>query len=304
MINANELIQGDNLVQKLEQLFPRRSENSLIKLVRVACYYEEFAQALPASLWLNSQGYKVGFNIMQISERQENELEMICKLVKKFPVEVLYFADSLGSMTLKDTKNVIKHLKNNCKIPLGCHFHDNLGLALNNSLFAIENGITWVDSTITGMGRGPGNCQTEEILIELLSKFNSFNTNDVSTIINIISKHFEKLKQKYKWGKNIYYYLSGKLGIHPSYLQNIIADPIFSHDDRLAFINQLAKRKLYKFDSKYLSKGMLNLDKVDSYGKFDPKQIFKDREVLNLATGPSSKKYSNEIERYIKKKNH
>ena len=57
----------------------------------------------------------------------------------------------------------------------------------------------------------------------------------------------------------------------------------------LAFINQLAKEKLYKFDSKYLSKGMLNLDKVDSYGKFDPKQIFKDREVLILATGPSSK---------------
>ena len=38
---------------------------------------------------------------------------------------------------------------------------------LSNSLTAIDNGVTWVDSTISGMGRGPGNVKTEIALIAL-----------------------------------------------------------------------------------------------------------------------------------------
>ena len=36
--------------------------------------------------------------------------------------------------------------------------HDNLGVALSNSLMAYDQGVNWIDSTVTGMGRGPGKC--------------------------------------------------------------------------------------------------------------------------------------------------
>ena len=45
-----------------------------------------------------------------------------------------------------------------------CLAHNNLNLALKNSITAIKNGFNWIDSTILGMGRGPGNLKTEDIL--------------------------------------------------------------------------------------------------------------------------------------------
>ena len=50
---------------------------------------------------------------------------------------------------------------------LGIHTHDNLERALSNTLTSIKEGVTWVDSTITGMGRGPGNTKTEYLILEI-----------------------------------------------------------------------------------------------------------------------------------------
>ena len=137
-------------------------------------------------------------------------------------------------------KNIFEFIKGDCDIPLGIHTHDNLGLALSNSLAALDYGAEWVDSTILGMGRGPGNCKTEEILIELN---NSKGLHKISPIIEIISKHFLKLKNLHKWGTNPYYYIGGKFGIHPSYIQEIMNDKLFSPDDKLALIEKLKNKK-------------------------------------------------------------
>ena len=47
---------------------------------------------------------------------------------------------------------------------MGIHAHDNLSLALSNTKYANKLGVTWLDSTIKGMGRGPGNTKTEELI--------------------------------------------------------------------------------------------------------------------------------------------
>ena len=39
---------------------------------------------------------------------------------------------------------------------IGIHTHNNLGKAVSNSIEVIEKSATWIDSTVTGMGRGPG----------------------------------------------------------------------------------------------------------------------------------------------------
>ena len=54
---------------------------------------------------------------------------------------------------------------------MGLHAHNNLKLALRNSLFAIDLGFNWIDCTILGMGRGPGNLITEDILNKFDKKF-------------------------------------------------------------------------------------------------------------------------------------
>mgnify|MGYP003314358115 CR=1 FL=1 len=69
------------------------------------------------------------------------------------------------------SKEITNLIRSNWSGPLGIHTHDSQGLALSNTLESIKCNITWLDSTITGIGRGPGNAKTEELIIEL-QKFN------------------------------------------------------------------------------------------------------------------------------------
>ena len=65
---------------------------------------------------------------------------------------------------------------------------NNLNLAKTNAIIANRNGVKWIDSTVTGMGRGPGNLKTEDILQFLKVK------NLRLILHKLINKHFLKLK--------------------------------------------------------------------------------------------------------------
>ena len=121
--------------------------------------------------------------------------------------------------------------------PVGIHTHDNMGLALQNTLKAKKLGATWLDSTVMGMGRGPGNAKTEELMINLPEKINGLA--NIISLIDLIDKYFKPLKQKYDWGKNIFYFLSGKYNIHPTYIQKMINDSRYDTNDILAVIEKL-----------------------------------------------------------------
>ena len=130
----------------------------------------------------------------------------------------------------------IKILRTYWKGDLGIHTHNNLGKAIANSLSSIQNGVNWVDCTVTGMGRGPGNAQTEYLLIEMQNiKKRNF---DISPVLKLINSHFGPMQQKYKWGSNPYYYLAGKHGIHPTYIQEMLMIN-FEENEIMAAIDQL-----------------------------------------------------------------
>ena len=100
---------------------------------------------------------------MQISEIQLDNLKKIISFLKSNNIKILYLADSLGSLTPKKLNYIISKIKYyNWNGELGIHAHNNLKLALKNSLLAIDKNFKWVDCTITGMGRG--NLKTEDIL--------------------------------------------------------------------------------------------------------------------------------------------
>ena len=167
MVNGADLCTAAGCEAALETLFPMPASQSPVDLVRVACHFHELESALPAVDWLHTRGYRVGLNLMQISERTSDELKALASMVENVPVDVLYFADSMGGMTSEDVTEVIRMLREHWQGPIGVHTHDNLGLALANTLSAADGGATWLDSTVTGMGRGPGNARTEELAIEL-----------------------------------------------------------------------------------------------------------------------------------------
>lgn len=300
MVNASELLADSNPLNVLGQLFPLTpDEGSPVRLVRIACHFHEFERSLVAVSWLKSKGYLVGFNIMQIADRDHGEIKALAKEASNYEIDVLYFADSMGGMTPGGIASIVKWLREEWGGPLGIHTHDNLGLAMSNTLRALDEGVTWVDSTVTGMGRGPGNAKTEELAIELSQRRQ--NVINLVPLLTLIRKYFRPLQEQYGWGTNPYYYLSGTYGIHPSYVQVMLNDSRYSEEDLLSVIEYLHIYGGKKFNLNILDAARNFYDGASS-GDWCPIDYFKDRDVLILGSGLGVRNYRSAIVRYIKNK--
>lgn len=297
MVNGSELVGDVPQQEALERLFPNTAADSPVGLVRIACHVHEFAESLPAANWLKERGYKVGFNLMQVADRTEQEIKELARQAKAYPLDALYFADSMGSMSPDQTAQIIQWLRSEWDGALGIHTHDNLGLALSNTLRALDEGVTWVDSTVTGMGRGPGNARTEELAIELAERRGK--QINLVPLMALLREHFVPMQNHYGWGTNPYYYLAGKYGIHPTYIQEMLSDSRYSEEDVLAVIDHLRAVGGKKFSLNTLDAAR-HFYRGEAKGSWSPKQIFAGRDVLLLGTGPGVAQHRQALERYIR----
>ena len=102
-------------------------------------------------------------------------------------------------------------------------------MAYANALQAIESGASYIDSTLTGIGRGAGNTQTE-----FLSYFlKELSLDQIVAISEIIEKYFKPLKKEYLWGENYFYYLSGLHNQSASLMHNLINNKAYSEKSLL-----------------------------------------------------------------------
>ena len=298
MVNGADLCTRIGCIGALERLFPRPALETPVDLVRFACHLHELPNALPASGWLKDRGYRVGFNLMQIADRTHAEVQELTAMASDWPIDVLYFADSMGSMTPDDTALMVGWLREGWKGDLGIHTHDNMGLALANTLRAQAEGVSWLDATVTGMGRGPGNARTEELAIEA-EALRSRRSNLVP-LMALIRQTFGPMKAQYGWGTNPYYYLAGKYGIHPTYIQEMIGDARYDDEDILAVTHHLRAEggKKFSFDS---------LDAARQFyrgkprGTWKPAELMAGREVLILGSGPGVAAHASALEAYVRR---
>lgn len=298
MVNAAELMLPEKEQQAaLAQLFPLACDESRVDIVRVACHVHEFERALPASRWLKDLGFTVGFNIMQIADRDQGEVETLSRLASEWPLDVLYFADSMGGMDPDQAGRIISWLRKYWEGPMGIHTHDNMGLALQNTLHAIDNGVTWVDATVTGMGRGPGNAKTEYVALEL-ERLDQLRPN-ITPLMGLIRKHFGPLQVKYGWGTNTFYYLSGKYGIHPTYIQEMLGDSRYDEEDVLAVIDHLRIEGGKKYSANTLDAAR-HFYSGEPRGSWRPSELFENRDIVILGAGPGVSEHRNAIESFIR----
>ncbi len=298
MVNGSELTSGVPLADVIETLFPLGAEDTPVKLVRIACHVHEFEAALPAVTMLKAKGYQVGFNLMQVADRSEQEIRALANKANEFDLDVLYFADSMGSMNPDQVSEIVQVLRSEWEGEIGIHTHDNLGLGVSNTLRALDDGVTWVDSTVTGMGRGPGNSRTEELVVEIAER-RKIQLNMVP-LLKLVNQYFKPMQNHYGWGTNPYYYLAGKHGIHPSYVQEMLSDSRYGEEDILSVINHLSMEGGKKFSVSTLDYAR-SFYTGDPRGSWDPSDDLEGREVLLLGTGPGVLQHHNAIEAFIKK---
>ena len=298
MINASEILdEGSYSEHKLNQLFPKDSEESNISIVRIASHTYEFLEALKAVKNLKTKGFKIGFNLMQVSECEPEELILLAKEASKYPIDVLYFADSLGNMNSEKVLSVIEIIRTHWDGALGIHAHDNMGMGLLNSLYALKKGITWVDSTITGMGRGAGNVKTELLAIEI-SDLRNIELN-IKPLLSLISSKFKSLKAKHGWGTNPFYYLSGKNSVHPTYVQEMMVDSRYEEEDIISVIQNLGSKGGKKYSKNSLLEARNYYSQI-SQGSWSPLDLFEGKEVILIGPGPGVSSHKRAIEDYIK----
>lgn len=300
MVNASELIDHiDGPEAAVTRLFSPEAD-SPVTMVRIAGHAAEINSVLTACQWLKRNGYKVGLNLMQIADRTQTELEMLGKLASSIELDVLYFADSLGSLQPNQTAEIIQKIRSHWHGDIGIHTHDNMGYAMANSLAAVAQGVTWIDCTVTGMGRGPGNAQTELIVLErgdILDK-----TINPVPLLSLVENHFKPMKARYGWGKNPYYYLAGKYGIHPTYVQQMLSDVRYGETEILSAIAQLKNGQAKSFSTEVLETS-LNTLQGQSSGAWTPSTQIGGREVLIVGSGESISDHKVEIEQLIAARN-
>ncbi|MFJ4055418.1 aldolase catalytic domain-containing protein [Pseudomonas sp. NPDC089743] len=297
MINASDFVSDiEKIESRLEQLF-NHADDSPLSLVRIACHVHEFEKALPAAAWLKGQGYMVGFNLMQVADRPLDELSRLARAASQFPIDVLYFADSMGSMNPTKIHEVVKAFKVGWGGQLGIHTHDNMGQALANTIAAVESGVDWVDGTVTGMGRGPGNVKTEYLVLAL-EAHRSRNCN-ITPLLTLIREHFQPMQVKHGWGSNPYYYLAGKYGIHPSYIQEMLADTRYNEEDILAVIDHLKTEGGKKFSLSTLEAAR-HFFRGEPRGNWNPTPMLEGKDILILGAGPGVCTHRTAIETFIR----
>ena len=296
MINASDLLDSTKSkfkINVLKKILPLKSSKK-IYFLRVACHHEEVFKLNSFFQYMKKFKIKIFINIMQISEINENKLIKICKFLKNKNTSVIYLADSLGALTEKKLKFILHIMKQRWKKQIGIHAHDNLNLALKNTLFAIKNNVSWIDSTLTGMGRGPGNLKTEEIL-----KF--FNAHTKKKKFNQMVKKFKNLKKIYKWGSNTYYRMAAKDKIHPTYIQKILNDKRYKKKDYIKIIKHLKNSGASQYNPYKLINSAYFISNKPK-GTLDPTSLLKGKNILILGAGKKLSNSSKKIEKIIKTK--
>jgi len=89
------------------------------------------------------------------------ELAEQAKLMESYGADCVYVTDSAGALTPRHYRERIRALKETIGIAVGVHAHNNLGMAVANSLAAVEEGATFADGCCGGLGAGAGNAPLE-----------------------------------------------------------------------------------------------------------------------------------------------
>ncbi len=96
----------------------------------------------------------------------------ISKLLEDCGINRIRIADTLGILDPITTYSLIKELRENVRVDLGIHTHNDFGMATANAISAFIAGVNYIDVTACGLGERAGNAALEEVVSFLSKKFN------------------------------------------------------------------------------------------------------------------------------------
>lgn len=251
---------------------------NVISMVRLAVAPENTYRAIGLARKVRELGFEVGFNVMYASKWED---EFYTKNVIKELNSVanyFYIVDSYGGLFPEDVEQIISKLKQSLTIPIGFHGHNNLEMALINSLTALQAGATIIDATVSGMGRGAGNCKTE-LLLTLLNKKKDLEVD--FDVLHEVTQSFLELHDIYKWGTNLPYMVSGAFSVPQNEVINKVNKRFFS---LTSMVNEVSRNN--------------NPESQQELKEFKPAEVAKT--ALIIGGGKTPGKYAEVLLEFLK----
>jgi 4-hydroxy 2-oxovalerate aldolase len=216
------------------------ADESVLDLIRVATYIHQLPVAIDMLEHIHGLGYEVGINIMAVSTVATNDLDEALGLLEDTPASAIYLVDSFGSFYAEDirelTEKYVDAAKGSGK-EVGIHAHNNQQLAYANTIEAILCGANYLDATMSGLGRGAGNCP-----IELLIGFLKNPRYRLRPILDCIENQIEPLRTGMSWGFDLSYMITGLMNQHPRAAMGYLGKPEEDRQSIVEFYDNLMEQ--------------------------------------------------------------
>lgn len=182
-----------------------------------------------------------------------------CKKMQSYGAKGIILMDSAGSYLPHEAARKISALVSALDVPIGFHAHNNLELAVANSLAAVEAGATILDACARGFGAGAGNASLE-VLVAVLEKMGCSTGTDLYKVLDASNVAEEKLMQLPQVTKPASI-VSGLAGVFSGFVRHVnrIAKQ-YKVDPRDLFF-ELGKRKVVAGQEDSIVEAALHLSK-------------------------------------------
>lgn len=220
-----------------KDIIPKK--DSVIDMIRIATYVNTIPAAVEMINYCADLGYETTVNVMAVSTASENDLDLALNLLVQSKARIIYLVDSYGSLYPEQIRRFadkyIKIAEANGK-QVGIHAHNNQQLAFANTIEACTIGVSYLDATMSGLGRGAGNCYMELLLGFLRNPKYALNP-----VLKFVQNQILPLKKSgVVWGCDVQYMLTGQQNQHP---RSAIAFTGEKREDYAAFYQSLLDRE-------------------------------------------------------------
>ena len=193
--NAFKILNGNlkiSVMMHIKEFYPQDWDIDIIKhLDMIRVLIDENCDNLEEIVaYFHKYDVKVSANCSYISKKNKEQFNNIIDSIIKAKVDIIYLADTNGSMIEKDLLDCIEIIKSKDRnIKIGIHTHNHMQLALANA-FNLRENIDYIDGSINGFGKGAGNVKIETLILMLERVKNIFKDDKELYKLYISGKYF------------------------------------------------------------------------------------------------------------------